>query len=91
MPLDSSNLKLIYIDTKKEDRVLIQNCSMEYGNKIILISTEKYMKGANMDEFVFYITLKMQIKKKGMTTTHVDDFVGNYIVKLRGVKTDNYF
>ena len=23
--------------------------------------------------------------------THVDDFVGTYIVKLSGVKTDNYF
>ena len=44
-----------------------------------------------MDESVFYITLNMQINKKGMTTTHVDDFVGTYVVKLCGVKTDNYF
>ena len=91
LPQDFNNLKLIQIDTKKEDRVLIQNCSRECRNKIIPISTQKYKKGADMDESVFYITLKMQINKKGMTTTHVDDFVGTYVVKLCGVKTDNYF
>ena len=44
-----------------------------------------------MDESVFDITLKIQIQKKGMTTTHVDDFVGTYVAKLCGMKTDNYF
>ena len=44
-----------------------------------------------MDEYVFDITLKIQIQKKGMTTTHVDGFVGTFVVKLRGVKTNNYF
>ena len=84
-------MKLIKIDTKKEDRVLIQNCSRECRNKIIPISTQKYKKGADMDESVFYIILKIKIKKKGITTTHVDDFMGTYVMKLCDLKLTTIF
>ena len=44
-----------------------------------------------MEESVHDLTLKIQNKKKGITTTHVNDFVGYFVVKLRGVEAENQF
>ena len=37
---DAKNLKLIWINTKKEERVLIKNCSKEYKKKDTCINSE---------------------------------------------------
>ena len=42
-----------------------------------------------MEESVFDLTLKIQIYKKGMTTTQVNNFVVTFVVKLRGVESKN--
>ena len=43
-----------------------------------------------MEESIFYITFKIQIYK-GITTTQVNNFVRTFVVKLRGVETENHF
>ena len=42
LPEDSNDLKLIWINTKKEDRFLIRNCFKEYKHKRITISNQRY-------------------------------------------------
>ena len=70
---------------------MIKNLSREYDKLRIPISTQKYKDGGVMEESVFYITLNIRIQKKGMTTTQVNNFVGSFVVKLRGLKTENHF
>ena len=43
-----------------------------------------------MEKSVFDITLKMQSHKTVITTTKVNNFVGMFVVKLHGVKTENH-
>ena len=50
VPEDAKHLKLIWINTKKEDRVLIKNCSKEYKQKRIPISTKRYKDGGTMEK-----------------------------------------
>ena len=42
LPEDSNYLKLIWIHTKMEDKVLIRNGSKEYKHKIITITNQRY-------------------------------------------------
>ena len=44
-----------------------------------------------MEKSLLDITIKIRNQKKGMTTTKVNDFVGNVVVKLRGVNAENKF
>ena len=50
VPEDAKHLKLIWINTKKEERVLIKNCSKEYKHKRIPISTQRYKYGGAMEK-----------------------------------------
>ena len=56
VPEDAKHLKLIWINTKKEDRVLIKNGSKEYKHKMIPISTQRYTDGGAMEKSVLDIT-----------------------------------
>ena len=70
---------------------MIKNCSREYNKTIIPISTEKYKDGDDIKEYVFDITLNIQSQTKVTKTTQFNDYVGNFVVKLRGMNTDNHF
>ena len=47
---DAKHLKLIWINTKKEEMVLIRNCSKEYKHKRIPVSTQRYQDGGGMEK-----------------------------------------
>ena len=80
LPQDYNYLKLILINKKKEDRVLIKICSREYKQKIMPISTHKYKGGKVMEKLVLDITIKIQNQKKRIITTKVKDFVRTFVV-----------
>ena len=63
MPEDAKHLKLIWINTKKEDRVLIENCPKEYKQKRIPISTQRYKCGGAMEKSVLDITDNLRSEK----------------------------
>ena len=42
MSEDAKHLKLIWINTKKEERVLIEKKSKKYEHKRMLVSTQRY-------------------------------------------------
>ena len=51
----AKHLKLIWINTKKEERVLIKYCSKEY-KKRIPVSTQRYQDGGGMEKSVLDVT-----------------------------------
>ena len=53
---DAKHLKLIWINTKKEERVLIKNCSKEYKHKRTPVSTQRYQDGGGMEKPVLDVT-----------------------------------
>ena len=65
-PDHSKHLKLICINTKKEDRVLIRNCSKEYKHKIIPISNQIYKDGGVVEKYLLDITDSLRKLKQGM-------------------------
>ena len=73
VPEDDKHLKLIWINKKKEDRVLIKNCSKEYKHKRIPISTQRYKYGGAMDKSVLYITDNLRHQKQVLTASDVRD------------------
>ena len=42
-----------------------------------------------MEKYVLDITIKIRTWKKGMTTTEVQDAMGSFVVKLRGLNIPN--
>ena len=91
MPEDAKHLKLIWINKKKEERVLIKNCSKEYKHKRIHVSTHRYKDGGAMEKSVLDMTYSLRHQKLGLTTSESRDFQGIFVVKLRAQKVDNYF
>ena len=61
---DSQYLKIKWIDSQKEERILIKNVSLNYSKKIVSVTTQQYFNGAYMEETVHYITTKMIQRKK---------------------------
>ena len=66
---------------------------MSTGNtrKRVPIATHKFYHGAHSEEYVFYLTLNIQIKNKIIKKTQVNYFVGNVVIKLRGMEEENHF
>ena len=91
VPEDSKHFKLIWINTKKEERFLIKNCSKEYNHKGIPISTQRYKYGGDMEKSVLDITDSLRHQKQVWTTSDVRDFEGTFVVKLRAQKIDSHF
>ena len=91
LPEDAKHLKLIWINKKKEDRVFIQNCSKEYKQKIIPITTQRYNDGGVVGKSVLDITDSARHQKQGLTTSDVRDIEGNFVVKLRVQNIDTHF
>ena len=79
MPEDAKHLKLIWINTKKEEMVLIENCSKEYEHKRIPISTQRYKDGEDMDKSVLDITDSMKHHKHVLITSDVRNIEGNLL------------
>ena len=55
--------KLIWINTKREDRVLIKSCSREYKQKITSISIQKYKYEGFMKKCVLILNIKIKNQK----------------------------
>ena len=87
----AKHLELIWMNIKKEDRVLIKNCSKEYKHKRIPISTHRYKDGWAMDKSVLVITDSLRHHKQGFTTSDVRDIEGTFVVKLHAQKIDGRF
>ena len=87
---DYNHLKVILINTKKKDRVLIK-ITLWNKQKIVPVATQKYYHGAHMEESVHDITLKIRNQKKGMTTNNINNYMGYFFVKLHGVEAENHF
>ena len=90
-PEDAKHLKLIWINTKREGRVFIRNCSKEYKRKIIPISTQRYKDGSVMEKSELDITNSVRHQKQGLKTKYIRDIEGNFVVKLRGKNIDTHF
>ena len=75
----------MWINKKKEGRVLIKNDSKEYKQKRISLSTQKHKHGGYMEKSVLGITIKIINQKKVMTKTEVQNFAGSFVVKLRSL------
>ena len=76
-------MKLIWIHTKKEERVLIKNCSKEYKHKRILVSTQRYNNGGAMEKLVWDMTDSLRHQTLGLTPSESRDVQRFFVVKLR--------
>ena len=91
VPEDAKHLKLIWINTKKEERVLIKKNSKEYKHKRIPVSTHRYKDGGGMEKSVLDITDSLRHQKLGLTTSESRDVQGIFVVNLRAQKVDSHF
>ena len=67
---DSEYLKIKWIDSRKEERILIKNVSLNYSKKRVPMPTQQYFNGAYMEETVHNITTKTRQRKESMTWTN---------------------
>ena len=88
---DAKHLKLIWINTKKEESVLIKNCSKEYKHKRIPVSTQRYKDVGGMEKSVLDTEDSLIQQKLGLTTSEYRDVQGIFDVKLRAHKVDSHF
>ena len=44
-----------------------------------------------MEKSVFYLAIKIRSQKNVVTKNQVNDFVGTFVVNLRGVKAEKHF
>ena len=88
---DAKHLKLIWINTKKEERVLIKNSSKEFKHKRIHVSTQRYKDGGGMEKSVLDLKDSLRHQKLGLTTSESRDVQGIFVVELRAQKTYSHF
>ena len=88
---DAKHLKLIWINTKKEERFFIIFSPKEYKYKRIPISTHRYKDGGAMEKSVLDITDSFKNQKQGLTTSDFRYVEGTVVVKLRNQKVDSHF
>ena len=60
---DGEHLKIKWTDSRKEDRILINNVSLNYSKKSVLVPTQQYFNGAYMEETVHEVTTKFRQRK----------------------------
>ena len=60
---DSENFKIKWTDSRKEERVIIKNVSLDYTQKRFSLPTQQYYNGAYMDETVHDLTTKTRQRK----------------------------
>ena len=88
---DAKHLKLIRINKKMEERVLIKNCSKEYKHKRIPVSTQIYQDGGGTEKSVLDLKDSLRHQKLGLTKSDPRDVQGIFIVKLHAQKSNNNF
>ena len=74
---DSEHMKIKWVDSRKEERVLIKNVSIGYSKKRVSVPTQQYYNGSYMKETDHNLT-KNETKKKSTTTTDKDDVEGSF-------------
>ena len=67
---DGEYLKIKWINSRKEERIIIKNVSLNYSRKRVLVPTQQYLNGAYTEETVYNIITKISQKKKSMTCTN---------------------
>ena len=87
---DSKYLKVVWINTKKEQRVLIKDCS-KGDKKMIPVSTQRYQDGGGMEKSVYDMTDSIRHQKQALTTSESIDVEEIFVVKLRAQKTESHF
>ena len=75
---DSEHLKIKWTDSRKEDRIIIKNVSLNYSKKGASVPTQQYFNGAYMEETVHGITTKTRQRKKSMTFTDKEEVEGSF-------------
>ena len=88
---DAKHLKLIWINKKKEERILIKKCSKEYKHKRITVSTQRYKYGGGMVKSVLDMTDSLRHQELVLTTSESRDVQGSFVVKLRAHKVESHF
>ena len=84
---DREYLKIKWMDTQKEDRILIKNVSLNYSKKRVSVPTQQYFNGAYMEETVHDITIKMIQRKKSTTWTSTEIVEGSFNLTKLGTNT----
>ena len=70
---DSEYLKIKWTNSRKEERILINNVSLNYSKKRVSVPTQQYSNGAYMEETVHDLTTKTRQRKKSMTCTNKEE------------------
>ena len=78
---DAKHLKLIWVNTKTEEGVLIKNIPKEYKHKSIPVSTHRYKDGGVVEKSVLDMIDSLRRQKLGLTTSDSRDVQGIFIVK----------
>ena len=71
-------MKVKWADSRKEERVLIKNVSIEYSKKIVSVPTHQYYNVSYTEETVHDIATKIRQRKKSMTTNDKDEVEGSF-------------
>ena len=82
MPEIAKHLKLVWINTKNEDRVFIRNYSKEYKHKSIPISTQRYKDEGAMEKSVLYITDSVRHQKKGIDNIRCNGYWSKFCCEV---------
>ena len=77
-------MKIKWSDSRKEDRILINNISLNYSKKRVSVRTQQYFNGAYMEETVHDLTTKTRQRKKSMTYNEEEEFEGSFNLKNNG-------
>ena len=88
---DSEYLKIKWTNSRKEDKILIKNISLNYSKKRVSVPTQQYFNGAYMEETVNDITNKIRQRKKSITCTDKEEFDGSFDLKKTGNNTMHTF
>ena len=75
----------------KEERILINNVSLNYCKKRVSVPTQQYCNGANMKEIFHDITTKMRQRKTSMTWTNKEEVKGSFNLTKPGNNTMHTF
>ena len=70
------------IESRKDDRVLIKNVSLNYSKKVVSVPNQHYFNGAYMEETVHDISTKTR-QRKSMTSTNKEEVEGSFNLKIQ--------
>ena len=80
-----------WIDSQKEERVLIKNVFLNYSKKRVSVPTQQDFNVAYMEETVHDVTTRMRLSKKSMTWENKEEVEGSFNFAKPGNKTIHTF